>query len=332
MSVSAFADPSLRVGLVAGLFLTACPRASPVPQPNDFATPGLAALGKQLFADRLLSRDSSISCASCHVPAVAFADTLPIADGIGADASRRNSPSLLNVDIHPHFGWDGRATTLREHLEHAFTERGDMGITVEQAAARLGRLADRRRAFADAGRVPDGAAVVDALVAYQMTLKEGDSRFDRFYLAGDSTALTAEEQRGWQVFRSLGCSGCHVPVQPEPGTLGRAVFSDFRFHNLGIGYRQGFMADEGRYLVTGEPRHIGAFKTPSLRNVALTPPYMHDGSIATLEAVVDFYARGGTVNPWLDPTMVPRQIASADRAALVAFLRSLTTNRDVGSM
>lgn len=92
------------------------------------------------------------------------------------------------------------------------------------------------------------------------------------------------------------------------------------------------MADEGRYLVTGEPRHIGAFKTPSLRNVALTPPYMHDGSIATLEAVVDFYARGGTFNPWLDPTIRPRQIASADRAALGAFLRSLTTNKDGGSM
>lgn len=180
MSISAFAYPSPWVGLVASVFLAACPRWSPEPKLNDFVAPGLDVSGKQLFADRLLSRDSSISCASCHVPAIAFADTLPIAHGTGADARRRNSASLLNVDIHPHYGWNGRATTLREHVEHAFTERGDMGITVEQAADRLGRLSDRRRAFAAAGRVPDGTAVADALVAYQMTLKEGDSRFDRF--------------------------------------------------------------------------------------------------------------------------------------------------------
>jgi cytochrome c peroxidase len=139
---------------------------------------------------------------------------------------------------------------------------------------------------------------VAALVAFQESLIVTESRFDRFYLGGDSTALSATEVRGWRLFRSgrAGCGGCHVPF-PEPGGSGIIVFSDRRFHNLGVGYENGRMEDVGRYGVTRQPRDWGAFMTPSLRNVSMTAPYMHDGSVATLEDVVEFYEKGGVKNP-----------------------------------
>ncbi|MFQ5704850.1 MAG: cytochrome-c peroxidase, partial [Gemmatimonadales bacterium] len=174
---------------------------------------------------------------------------------------------------------------------------------------------------------PDVDALLDALAAFQRSLVVAESRFDRFYLGGDSTALSESERRGWRLFRSArsGCGGCHVPL-PDPGGSGIIVFRDVRFHNLGVGYENGRMEDVGRYGVTRQALDWGAFVTASLNNVALTAPYMHDGSLATLEDVVEFYAQGGIRNPNIDDVIVRREFTEQDRADLVAFLRALTTD------
>jgi cytochrome c peroxidase len=203
-----------------------------------------------------------------------------------------------------------------------------MGIDLGEAIVRVAKDPLYRIEFPQAyGRPPDTAAFVDALVAFQQSLVVGGSRFDRFYLQGDSTALSDSEMRGWDLFRSnkAGCAGCHVPL-PDPGGSGVIIFRDNRFHNLGVGYEDGRMQDVGRYGVTRDPRDWGAFATPPLNNVALTAPYMHDGSLATLEDVVDFYAQGGISNPNIDDVMVVRELSRRDRADLVAFLHALTTS------
>ncbi len=323
----------MRLGLGVLLWIPACSSPFPVQRQDSVDSTAVAALGKLLFSERVLSKDSTISCKTCHEPLFAFAETLVVSQGIGVDARRRNAPSLLNIDLQPHFAWDGRARSLKDHVRHAFTETGDMGIDVGMLVDRVVSKEGLQRAFTKAyGRRLDTDGVLDALVTYQQNLRESDSRFDRYYLGGDTTAFNPAERRGWTLFRSLGCSGCHVPVQPEAGGLGRAVFTDYRFHNLGVGYAVGRFRDEGRFEVTGLVHDLGSFKTPSLRNVALTAPYMHDGSLRTLEEVVDFYARGGIPNPQLDRAIVRRAIARSERDDLISFLGTLTTLTDLGAM
>lgn len=284
-------------------------------------------LGRRLFLDSTLSRDSSISCATCHSPFRAFTEPRAISQGIGAGARIRNAPSLINVALHhPPFDWDGRAETLEQQLLGVFAADGDMGIDPRQMIQRIRADSSYAAAFrAVNGRSPDIQAAFDAIVAFEKSLVVDGSRFDRFYLGGDSTAFSRSEKRGWRLFRGsvAGCAGCHTPV-PDPKS-GMILFQDYRFHNLGIGYQHGQATDAGRFHVTHRPTDQGAFRTPSLRNVALTPPYMHDGSLATLEDVVDFYASGGICNPNRDVIMGKRALTTQDRADLVAFLRTLTT-------
>jgi cytochrome c peroxidase len=153
----------------------------------------------------------------------------------------------------------------------------------------------------------------------------GNTRFDRYFFGGDKTALTATEKQGLDIFMGKGnCTVCHTVTPPSGQNGGCATFIDQKFHNLGIGAYGTRMKDSGRYLVTGERGDVGAFKTPTLRNVALTSPYMHDGSLATLEAVVDFYNRGGNANAHLDPEMKPLHLTSNEKHSLVAFLKTLS--------
>ena len=283
-------------------------------------------LGRALFFDRTLSKDSSMSCATCHVPEYGFAEPQRVSHGIGPRARRRNTPTLLNVGLQERFDWDGRAASLEEQLLGVFSSLGDMGIDVGAVVARVEDDADYKSWFESAfGRGPDIEALLSALAGYQRTLVVGDSRFDRFYFGGDSTALTASEHRGWKVFIARGCTGCHGGFTGDRRGKGITLFTDHRFHNLGVGYQNGRMADVGRYGVTRRPEDWGSFKTPSLRNVELTSPYMHDGSIDTLEGVIEFYAKGGISNPNLDVTIRQRSLTSAERADLVAFLKALTT-------
>ena len=292
-----------------------------VPSPDEVV------LGARLFADVNLSRDSTTSCATCHSPFRVFSEPREVSHGIGLHARKRNTPSLVNVAIRrPPFDWDGRAGTLEDQLRGVFSVDGDMGIDLVSAVAVARNSpyydSEFRRVY---GRPVDVHALAAAIIVFQRTLTILGSRFDRYYLESDSTALSPSEKRGWALFRSnkAGCAGCHIPF-PDPET-GIILFEDIRFHNLGVGYNDGRMEDVGRYGVTRRPGHWGSFRTPSLRNVALTSPYMHDGSLATLEEVVDFYAKGGIRNPNLDPVIGRRNLSQQDRADLVAFLRSLTT-------
>lgn len=285
-------------------------------------------LGRRLFEDVRLSHDSTISCATCHMPNQAFAEPRAVSHGIGIRARKRNAPSLINVDVfRSTFDWDGRAATIEEQLRVVFSVAGDMGIDIGEAVARVSTDSNYNTQFLRVfGRQADVDGLVGALVAFQRSLVVSESRFDRFYLGGDSTALSSSEIRGWELFRSVrsGCAGCHPPL-PDPEGSGVLLFTDRVFHNLGVGYENGRLDDVGRYAVTLSPVHWGAFQTPSLQNVGLTAPYMHDGSLKTLEEVVSFYDKGGIRNPNLDPVMVPRGFTKEERANLAAFLRTLTT-------
>jgi cytochrome c peroxidase len=181
------------------------------------------ALGARLFEDLRLSRDSTISCATCHMPSHAFAEPRAVSHGIGQRARKRNTPSLINVTMfRSSFDWDGRATTLQDQLDGVFSITGDMGIDIGEAVARVRADTSYEQEFRRAyGRPPDVDAFKSALVIFQKSLVVSGSRFDRFYLGGDSTALSESEKRGWRLFRSnkAGCAGCHIPL-PDPGGLG----------------------------------------------------------------------------------------------------------------
>jgi cytochrome c peroxidase len=170
----------------------------------------------------------------------------------------------------------------------------------------------------------NGMAIV--LAAYQRTLISGESRFDRLMRNSEASTFTALELDGFLLFeRKAGCSNCHLTRAPDNHLAsGLRLFTDLSFHNLGIGFAAGRFADPGRYRVTGVQGDLGAFRTPSLRNVAVTAPYMHDGSLATLEDVIDFYDAGGRSNPFLSPFIRPLYLDDYEKAALVAFLRTLT--------
>lgn len=311
---------------------TEVPRYSSLDCPEftrDTDTSRRADLGADLFRERLVSRDSSLSCATCHSPQRAFAETLQVSRGIGRDAQRRNTPSILDVGRFSRaLNWDGGAGSLEQQLSGVFAVHGDMGIELETVVKRLrGNSLYRSRFMSAYGRLPDEAAVRDALVAFQKRLSSGPLRFERYYLYGDSTALSESEQRGQVLFNSsrTGCSGCHLAI-PEPGGTGQLAFRDDRYHNLGIGFSSGRFADSGRFTVSKRPQDLGAFATPSLRNVVLTALYMHDGSIATLEEVVDFYTKGGIQNRNLDAIMIRRELSAGERRDLVAFLHSMSSD------
>jgi cytochrome c peroxidase len=256
-------------------------------------------LGKRLFLDKQLSADGSTSCSSCHDPAKAFSDGRPVARGIHNADGARNSPSLVNAAAARSYFWDGRALTLEHQVLGPITNPKELGLT----AAEL----ERRTLMP-----PD--AVADALASYIRTIRSSDSRLDA-YRSGQLSALSAVEQAGLAIFQGKGaCATCH----------GGPNLTDDGFHNTGISWVDGRFADEGRFIVSQDPREHGAFKTPTLREVALTGPYMHDGSLKTLEDVVEFYSKGGRRNPYLDPRVRALGLSSGEKKALVAFMQTLT--------
>ena len=323
----------------------------PVPDDNPL-TPFKIDLGRRLFSERRLSRDGSRACVSCHEPKRAFTNGERFGKGVGGTLGTRNVPALLNRAWGRNFFWDGRAATLEDQVLQPIVHPDELAMSPAGivALARSDRYRDRfARAFATpvtmpvvsgfsrtsviagssidpyAGLSGDDAAtlrkVAFALAAYVRTIQAGDAPYDR-YVGGDRSSLSGSARRGLTIFRSkAGCTGCHVGP----------TFSDEEFHNTGVAWRTGRLTDEGRTAVTRLPAHRGAFKTPTLREVARTAPYMHDGSVATLAEVVDFYDRGGAPNPWLDPQLRPLQLAASEKQDLIAFLRSLSgTVRDGG--
>ena len=289
------------------------PAQRPVPRDNPL-TEAKVRLGRRLFFDPLLSGDGSVSCASCHRPDHGFAGPQPRAVGAGGRRGLRNAPSLLNRAFGSTFFWDGRAASLEEQALHPIESPLEMGSTVAAAVKRLQAHKDYPAAFRAA--FDDGVSAANlarALASFERVLLAGDSRVDRFR-AGRFAALSDGERQGLWLFESRGrCWRCHSGQ----------TFSDEGYHNTGVSWGAG-PADLGRHAVTRREADRGRFKTPSLRGVAHTAPYMHDGSLATLEEVVEHYNRGGNKNPQLDPLMQPLGLSKRDVADLVAFLKALS--------
>ena len=270
----------------------------PVPEDNPITADKIE-LGRRLFNDRRLSRDRSVACASCHDPRRAFSDGRPVAIGVNGRLGRRSAPALINRGYGRAFFWDGRASSLEQQVLQPIQDQNEMDMTLAEASARVGV------SEADLSR---------ALASYVRSILSGDAPFDRF-VNGDRKALTAEQQAGLQIFRGKGnCTACHVGP----------TFSDERFHNTGVAWRDGRLHDEGRAGVTSLEADRGAFKTPTLREVARTAPYMHDGSLVTLDDVINYYDRGGNPNVGLDPELRPLKLTTDEKRALAAFLRALS--------
>jgi cytochrome c peroxidase len=289
----------------------AMPAEVPAPADNP-TTPAKVALGHQLFFDTRLSGDNSMSCATCHPPDKAFADGRPKALGVGGKTLARNTPTLLNVALYSSFFWDGRASSLEEQALVPITSPEEMNQDLPGLEKKLRSIPGYVAQFQDVfGEPPTAANVARALAAFQRTLLTRNSPFDRF-IQGETGAIPEEARRGWELFRGpAGCVRCHLGPN----------FTDSRFYRLGTS-----VLDQGRATVTGATRDRHAFRTPGLRDVARTGPYLHDGSQETLTAVVEFYFRGVPTHP---PDGIPLDIepvlsvSFGDVAALVAFLESL---------
>jgi cytochrome c peroxidase len=268
-----------------------------------------AALGKRLFHEPRLSRDASVSCAECHRPELAFTDGRPTAKGVRGQVGARNTPTLVNRALGRSQFWDGRAATLEEQALGPIENPAEMDLPIAEALARLGSDPAYQRDFQLAfGGGPTRERLALALSAYERTIYSVDAPFDRF-IAGDHTALDASAQRGLALFGGRAkCAECHTGVN----------FTDEAFHCLGVS------VDEGRGKVTGKRAEDGAFRTPTLREVAHTAPYMHNGSLKTLAEVVEYYDRGGDPHPNLDAKMTRLNLTAQEKADLVAFMRALS--------
>ena len=297
--------------------------ALPVPAESPL-TAETVALGKKLYFDPRLSEDGTVSCASCHDPEKGFGDSRKTALGVRQQTGNRNAPTVLNAAYSPRQFWDGRAASLEDQAAGPIANPIEMNLPHAECVKRVRGDAEYQALFAKA--FGEGAITMPhvqrAIAAFERTVVTGNSPFDRYFYGNDKTALSEAAVRGMATFmdREKGnCTACHTAGPKE------ALFSDGQFHNVGAGLSpEGELVDLGRFAETKLDFDKGAFKTPSLRNVAQTGPYMHDGSLKTLRAVVDFYAGGGSSNPYLDKQLKPLALTGRDREDLVAFLESLT--------
>jgi cytochrome c peroxidase len=276
-------------------------------------------LGKKLFFDPILSRDSTLSCASCHKPALAFADSVAISPGIGGKKGRRNAPSVMNMAARGEFFYDGRATSLRHQIHFPVEDPMEMDLPFAEAVNRIKRNPVYRDLFQKIyGKAADEEAVRDAIASFEESLETANTEFDAWMQDRPNT-MSEAAVRGRSLFMSdrAKCFDCHF--SPD--------FTGDEFRNIGLFDEKKYI-DKGRFEATGKKEDIGKFKVPGLRNVAVTGPYMHDGSFKTLEEVVDYYS-----NPYdrvpqpvnLDTLLQsPIQFTKQEKEDLVEFLRSLT--------
>jgi cytochrome c peroxidase len=306
-------------------------------------------LGRKLFFDKRLSSDGTISCATCHDPDLAFADGKKVAEGVGGKRGVRNSPSLLNAMFNSGQFWDGRVESLEGQAVMPLVNPDEMGSqTHDQVVTRLKNIPEYASQFQEVFASPVTIdAIAKAIAAFERTLVSGNSPFDRF-VSGERHALTEAAQRGLTIFRTKArCTVCHSLNQSFP------FLTDNNYRNTGVasnysgfpalmreavklaraGARQMIDAlsraeggqELGRFIVTGNTLDVGAFRTPSLRNIELTAPYFHDGSAATLADVIRFYARGGNDNPGRDWELQQINIDENEINDLIEFLKSLTS-------
>jgi cytochrome c peroxidase len=339
--------PTLPLGISPQLYaLAVAPGQEPATQ--------LVALGEKLFNDKRLSADDSVACATCHDPAKGFSDhrgNSATSAGVQDQHGQRNAPTVLNAMFQASQFWDGRAPKLEDQAKLPILNPVEMGQkNPDDVVAKVAKIPDYSDAFKSLlGRDPTYDDIAAAIAAFERTQYSGNASFDRF-LAGNPQAISDQAQRGWALFQGKGrCSSCHAFNAVSP------LFSDQKFHNIGIAaHKQNFaelahkalgilktgdtkQIDElalqtsyselGRFLVTKNPADIGAFKSETLRNIGVTAPYMHDGSLASLWDVMDHYNKGGVPNPYLDGGMQRLALSEAEIDDLVAFLFTLTDDR-----
>ena len=270
----------------------------PVPEDNPL-TREKVSMGRRLFFDKRLSRDRTIACGTCHDPGHAFTDGRKVAVGVQGRTGTRNVPVLVNRVYGKSFFLDGRAATLEQQALEPILNPREMDMTVPELESRIGFPA---------------SAITGALASFVRTILSGDSPYDR-YVNGDARALSPQAKLGLSVFRGKGrCISCHAGPN----------LTDERFHNTGIAWAGGELRDAGRLAISHMDEDRGAFKTPTLREVGRTAPYMHDGSLAMLEDVIDYYDKGGNPNPGLDSDLRPLRLTTEEKHGLVAFLQSLS--------
>jgi cytochrome c peroxidase len=284
-----------------------------VPADNPL-TVGKAMLGRQLFFDTRLSADGTISCATCHDPKHGFSNDKRVAEGILGKRGVRNVPTLLNRAYGTFFFWDGRASSLEMQALEPLENPREMGNDLASVLRYLQSSPSYRKSFEV--NFADGVTAINlgrALATFERTLVLGSSRVDYFRI-GEVQALNEGQRHGLWLFESrAGCWRCHSGQN----------FTDEAFHNTGVSWGK-LPADPGRFVLTKNETDRGRFKTPTLRGLVWTAPYMHDGSISSLEEVVDFYDRGGVKNPNLDSFIVPLTLTKEEKADLVAFLKGLS--------
>lgn len=305
------------------------PASVPVPS-HEPATPEIVALGRRLFFDRALSSTGTVACATCHRPEQAFTNGKPKGVGVHGRRTMRNVPSLLNVAFRPLLRWDGYASTLENFAKYPLSGYNEMDFHyLDRVEDYLLSQPDYVREFRSAMGVEEIRFddVARALSTYQRTLVSGASPFDRYWYGGEREALSPGARRGLKLFtEKLGCENCHRIEERN------ALLLDFRYHFLGVGYdpKPGASPDIGLGAISTQDLS-GFFQTPSLRNVAETAPYMHDGSFATLEEVVRFYEHGGNPARGRPREIAPFSISDNERQDLLAFLRSLTGDQNYDS-
>jgi cytochrome c peroxidase len=310
----------LSTGLLTTGLLVGAERAGAVPVPNglpDLIVPAdnpltaeKIALGKQLYFDTRLSADNTVSCATCHDPAKGFSNGDQFATGVGGKKGGRNSPTVINAAYQAFQFWDGRAQTLEDQALGPVANPIEMNLRLPVMEKRLRAIPGYKAQFIKIfGREPVAADVAKAIAAYERTVLSGDAPYDKF-VAGDTKALSEAAQRGWKLFNGkANCAACHSGPN----------FTDNAFHNIGIGMASDH-PDTGREAISKMEGDFGSFKTPGLREIARTGPYMHDGSLKTLKDVIEHYNRGGTPNGTLDEEMFPLKLTDAEKADLVTFM------------
>lgn len=271
-------------------------------------------LGKQLYVDGRLSKNGAVSCAFCHIPDAGFADPRQFSFGVGGKKGNRQAPTVFNTAFNPTQFWDGRAGSLEEQAIAPIENPVEMAETHENVVAKLNKIKGYRNQFrAVFGTDVSLQGIAEAIAAFERTIISTDSAFDK-YVKGDKDAMGDAAVRGMALFKGKArCILCHNGPN----------FTDNRFHNIGVPQVGPLKEDLGRYNVSRQARDKGAFKTPTLRSIAETAPYMHDGVFATLEEVVDFLDTGGISNPHLSPLMKPLNLTRQEKTDLIAFLTAL---------
>lgn len=285
-----------------------------VPADNPM-TPEKAALGRQLFFDERLSGDGTRSCYSCHVCEKGLTDGLAKSVGAFNKPLPRSSPTLWNIGYHKEFYWDGRSPSLEKQAMAAWTG-ANMGAKADEIAAKINAIQGYRSQFQKVfGSDATPENMMMAVAAYERTIIGNNTPFDRWQ-AGDQAAVGEDVKRGYEVFKGAKCTNCHDGV----------LFTDLQYHNVGIGMDLP-EPDVGRAKPSTRPEDTGAFKTPTLRDIAKSAPYFHDGSVATLEEAVDLMLGGGKENKYLDKKNLQKQtLTSEQRQDLLAFLKALSVD------